>query len=116
MKNLIFRGAYFTSATQEGALILKNLTERLGEDVAGQFPALDLYPNKRPYFIKDLLLRKVFPEHGLVFRSEEQAMRNRQLTNLLKWGGMALFVLLATTFGLSAWKFCRQRRLIPNAR
>lgn len=105
VKNLIFRGIYFTSATQEGALILKNLTERLGSDVAGQFPALDLYPNKRPHFIKDLLFRKVFPEHGLVFRSEEQAVRNRKLSNVLKWGGATLFVVLATLFGLSAWKF-----------
>ena len=105
VKNLIFRGVYFTSATQEGALILKHLTERLGGDVAGQFPTLDLYPNKRPHFIKDLLLRKVLPEHGLVFRSEEQALRNRKLTKLLQWGGSALFLVLATTFGLSAWKF-----------
>ena len=77
IKNLIFRGVYFTSATQEGALILKHLAERLGEDAASQFAPLDVYPNKRPYFIKDLLFRKVFPEHGLVFRNEQQAIRNR---------------------------------------
>ena len=105
IKNLIFRGVYFTSATQEGALILKHLAERLGEDAASQFAPLDVYPNKRPYFIKDLLFRKVFPEHGLVFRNEQQAIRNRKLGKLLRVGTVALTVLLFGTVGLSTWKF-----------
>ncbi|MHC4092442.1 MAG: type VI secretion protein IcmF/TssM N-terminal domain-containing protein, partial [Planctomycetota bacterium] len=105
IKNLIFRGIYFTSATQEGELILKHLTERLGADAAGQFPTLDLYPNKRPYFIKDLLFRKVFPEHGLVFRNEEQAVRNRKLGKMLRVGSVALAVLLFGMVGVSTWKF-----------
>ena len=105
IKNLIFRGAYFTSATQEGALILKHLSERLGADAAGQFEPLDLYPNKRPHFIKDVLMRKVFPEHGLVFRNEQQAVRNKKLGNILKWGSAAMFVLLAVLLGVSSYKF-----------
>ncbi|MFH1109188.1 MAG: type VI secretion protein IcmF/TssM N-terminal domain-containing protein [Planctomycetota bacterium] len=43
VKNLLFRGVYFTSATQEGELILKHLTERLGNEAASQFP-----PARRP--------------------------------------------------------------------
>ncbi len=105
IKNLLFRGIYFTSATQEGALILKHLSERLGSDVGSQFAPLDLYPNKRPHFIKDLLFRKVFPEHGLVFRNEEQAMRKRKMAKVLKWSSAALFVLLVTLLGLSSYKF-----------
>jgi len=106
IKNLIFRGTYFTSATQEGALILKHLAERLGEEAASQFAPLDdLYPTKRPHFIKDLLVEKVFPEHGLVFRNEKQALRNRKLSKLLRVGSVALVVLLFCTLGLSAWQF-----------
>ncbi len=105
IKNLIFRGIYFTSATQEGALILKHLTERLGADAASQFAPLDLYPNKRPHFIKDVLLRKVFPEYGLVFRNEQQAVRNRKMARLLKWGSAVLFIAMVSLLGVSSCKF-----------
>lgn len=97
MKNLIFRGIYFTSATQEGGLILKHLTERLGQQAADQFAPLDeLYPHKRPHFIKDVLVQKVVPEHGLVFRNEEQVLRNRRLNQVLKVGTVVVSLLLVT--------------------
>lgn len=105
IKNLILRGVYFTSATQEGELILKHVTERLGADAAGQFAPLDLYPNKRPHFIKDLLFRKVFPEFGLVFRNEEQAVRNRKLAKLFKFGSIALTVLFFAMGTVATLKF-----------
>lgn len=108
VKNLIFRGVYFTSATQEGELILKHLTERLGAEAADQFAPLDdLYPNKRPHFIKDVLFRKVFPEHGLVFRNEQQVIRNKQLNRVLKIGTGVLAVVLIAAFGLSISAFER---------
>lgn len=108
VKNLIFRGVYFTSATQEGELILKHLTERLGAEAADHFAPLDdLYPNKRPHFIKDVLFRKVFPEHGLVFRNEQQVIRNKQLSRVLKIGTGVLAVVLITAFGLSISAFER---------
>ncbi len=106
IKNLIFRGVYLTSATQEGALILKHLTERLGAEAAGQFAPLDdLYPNKRPLFIRDLFFDKVFPEKGLVFRNEKQLVRNRKLTKLVKWGSPLIFVVLMGAMVLSWYKF-----------
>ncbi len=106
VKNLIFRGVYFTSATQEGALILKHLTDRLGQESADQFPPLDdLYPNKRPHFIKDLLLQKVIPEQGLVFRNEQQVVRNRKLNKLLTVATGVLFVVLGSLFWWSSAKF-----------
>lgn len=106
IKNLIFRGVYFTSATQEGGLILKHLTERLGEEAAAQFPPLDdLYPTKRPHFIKDLLFKKVFPEYGLVFRNEQQVRRNQKVTQFLRWGSPALLAILALALLLSWYKF-----------
>jgi hypothetical protein len=114
VKNLIFRGVYFTSATQEGELILKHLTERLGQQAADQFaPLEDLYPNKRPHFIKDLLFRKVFPEHGLVFRNEQQVVRNKKLHKVLKIGTVVLSVLLITGF---LWSYVTFSRIIISPR
>ncbi|MBI4717308.1 MAG: hypothetical protein HY763_05850 [Planctomycetes bacterium] len=105
VKNLIFRGIYFTSATQEGEVILKHLTERLGAEVAGQFPSLDtLYPQKKPLFVKDVLFRKVFPEHGLVFRHEDDVIRNRKLGQILKYGSVALALVLVFIVVWSARK------------
>jgi hypothetical protein len=94
IKNLIFRGIYFTSATQEGGLILKHLSGRLGAEAADQFEPLDLYPNKRPHFIKDVFFRKAFPEHGLVFRNEKDVVKNRRLARTLQVGSMAAAVLI----------------------
>ncbi|HUU83395.1 MAG TPA: type VI secretion protein IcmF/TssM N-terminal domain-containing protein [Phycisphaerae bacterium] len=105
VKNLIYRGAYFTSATQEGQLILKHLTERLGPEAGAQFQSLDLYPNKRPHFIKDVLFRKVFPEHGLVFRNEEEALRKRKWAKMLKVASIVLGVGLVGTLAASSVKF-----------
>lgn len=91
VKNLIFRGVYFTSATQKGSVILKHLSERLGGDAATSFaPLEDLYPNPRPHFLKDLLIRKVFPEQGLVFRNEQQAMKHRKLARMFLIASIAL--------------------------
>lgn len=105
IKNLLFRGLYFTSATREGGLVLKHLTDRLGPEAAEQFQPLDIYPSKRPYFIRDFFFRKMFPEHGLVFRNEEQAVRNRKLAKVLKYGSVSLAVLLIGTAVLSIIKF-----------
>ncbi|RJP32498.1 MAG: hypothetical protein C4547_13950, partial [Phycisphaerales bacterium] len=107
VKNLIFRGIYFTSATQEGNLILKHFTERLGADAADQFAPLDLYPNKRPHFIKDVFFRKAFPEHGLVFRNEAQVVRNRKLSRLLQVGTAAATVVFVALLAMSFRTFAR---------
>lgn len=106
VKNLIFRGVYFTSATQQGGLILRHLTERLGADAARQFQPLEsMYPRPRPHFVKDLLFRKVFPEEGLVFRNEQEVIRNRKLARLLTGGTVALGVCLAILLVVSSIMF-----------
>ncbi len=114
VKNLIFRGIYFTSATQEGEVILKHITERLGAEVASQFPTLDtLYPEKRPLFVKEIFFRKVFPEHGLVFRNEDDVIRNRKLARLLKFGSAGLAVLLIL---IVVWSAMKVNQLVVNPR
>ncbi|MCK4340931.1 MAG: hypothetical protein KAY37_04330, partial [Phycisphaerae bacterium] len=106
VKNLIFRGVYFTSATQQGGLILRHLTDRLGEDAANQFQPLEsLYPRPRPHFVKELLFRKVFPEHGLVFRNEQEVVRHRKLAKVLMIGSGALAVVMVVILIISAFKF-----------
>ncbi|MBP7745061.1 MAG: hypothetical protein KA383_02940 [Phycisphaerae bacterium] len=108
VKNLICRGVYFTSATQQGGLILRHLTERLGADAAGQFPPLEsLYPRPRPHFVKDLLFRKVFPEEGLVFRNEQEVVRNRKLARALTIGTAVLAVGLIALLVVGSIKFGR---------
>lgn len=114
VKNLIFRGVYFTSATQEGEVVLKHLTQRLGDDTARQFPPLEsLYPQPRPHFVKDLLTRKVLPENGLVFRNEQEVARNRKLARLLKTGSIAASVLLVAAL---VWSMMTFGKLINTPR
>ncbi len=114
VKNLILRGVFFTSATQEGELILKHLTERLGSEAADQFAPLDdLYPNKRPHFIKDVLFKKVFLEQGLVFRNEQQVIRNRQLSKVLK---VATAVIAVVLVGVFAWSSSAFKGIIGDPR
>lgn len=105
IKNLLFRGFYLTSATQEGQLILKHLRER-DPDAARHFPPLEtLFPDKRPHFVKDLLLDKVFPEEGLVFRNEKEVARSRKLARVLTVSMVALAVVMTALLGVSAWQF-----------
>src|SRR5690606_10773816 len=47
-----------------------------------------------------LLFKKVFPEHGLVFRNEQQVLRHRRLAKGLLYGSFAGFACL---MGLLAW-------------
>ena len=114
MKNLVFRGVYCTSATQQGSVILKHLAERLGEEAAAHFAPLEsMYPRPRPYFIKDVLFRKVFLEQGLVFRNEQQVRRNRKLAKWLTWGSAAMFVVLIS---LLTWSFMTFEELMGEPR
>ncbi|MBX3394909.1 MAG: hypothetical protein KF841_06040 [Phycisphaerae bacterium] len=114
VKNLIFRGVYFTTATQQGSVILKHLAERLGNDAAQNIPTLEeLYPKPRAHFIKDLFFRKVFREYGLVFRNEQDAAKHQKLARLLRGATVAVtFIVLATLI----YGFTRFNGLIGDAR
>ncbi|MCH8147466.1 MAG: hypothetical protein IH987_05645, partial [Planctomycetes bacterium] len=52
-----------------------------------------------------MMFRKIFPENGLVFRNEQEVVRNRKLAQLLKYGTVGLAIILATAFGFSFHKF-----------
>ncbi len=91
MKNLVFRGIYFTSATQEGALLTKHLRERIGEDAATNFAQLEMtYPDTKPFFIRDYFFDKMLPEQGLVFRNVDDVKRNVKLGRWLLVASVAI--------------------------
>lgn len=97
VKNLLFRGLYFSSATQEGKLVTRHLSQQLGEEAARIFEQLErvVHDKPEPHFLKDLLLKKVAPEEGLVFRDQAQLQRNRRLMSLLAVGSAAMLILAA---------------------
>lgn len=112
IKNLVARGVYFTSSVQQGSVILKHLKERMGAEAGENIkPLEDLYgkAKQKPLFIKHLLIRKVFPEFGLVFRNANEVARNKKYSRLLYiWSG----VLAATLFGLMFWGISHFKNLI----
>ncbi|MGE0481681.1 MAG: type VI secretion protein IcmF/TssM N-terminal domain-containing protein [Phycisphaerae bacterium] len=97
VKNLLFRGLYFSSATQEGKLVTRHLSQQLGEEAARIFEQLErvVHDKPEPHFLKDLLLKKVAPEEGLVFRDQAQLQRNRRLMSMLAVGSAAMLILAA---------------------
>lgn len=64
-KPLFFRGIYFTSSMREGSALDGELAETLGVPVES-LPNGRAWERDRAYFLRDLLLKKVFPEGGLV--------------------------------------------------
>jgi len=112
IKNLVARGVYFTSSVQQGSVILKHLKERMGPEAGENIkPLEDLYgkAKQKPLFIKHLLIRKVFPEYGLVFRNANEVARNKKYSRLLYiWSG----VLAAALFGLMFWGISHFKNLI----
>ena len=66
-------------------------------------PAPDLSvsaPPPRPYFLKDLFEKKVFPEHGLA-RPSQQTISSRNVSMMVVQGLLALTVLVG---GLGLWR------------
>jgi|GEM_PF-2303811 len=112
VKNLLFRGLYFTSATQDD-MIPPGTVERYGAEGADQLAKLQALFPKTAYFIKDVLFRKVFPEHGLVFRNEQQVVRHRKLANILRFGTIGLAIALTVGF---IFAFSSFRKLILDPR
>lgn len=64
-KPLFFRGIYFTSSMREGSALDEDLAESLGVPV-DSLPDGRVWERDRAYFLRDLFLKKVFREQGLV--------------------------------------------------
>lgn len=106
-----FRGFYFASAVQEGAPILdvflrSNRGLRLSEHATRGV-------DSKSFFIHDFYQQKVFPEHGLVFRSARHAVLNRRLRWLVSAGSVALAACLVGVFALG---YSKLSTLVTNPR
>jgi hypothetical protein len=92
-----FRGFYFTSAVQEGAPIFDVFSRsKVGITVAERpTRAVD----SKAFFIHDLYANKVFPEHGLVFRSAKHVSLNKRMRRIVWIGSAAMVLLMIALFG-----------------
>ncbi|MHC4539016.1 MAG: type VI secretion protein IcmF/TssM N-terminal domain-containing protein, partial [Planctomycetota bacterium] len=78
-KPLFFRGIYFTSSMREGSALDEDLAESLGMSVDA-LPDGRVWERDRAYFLRDLFLKKVFCEKGLVTdatNAKKQHMRRK---------------------------------------
>lgn len=108
VSQLLFRGVYFTSATQDARLWTRE------SGVADVLKGLDkLYEKPEPHFLKDLLIKKVAPEQGLVYRNEAQLRRNKTLAWGLGVGSVLLTV--ASVWGFM-WSYRAFARVIADPR
>ncbi|MBN2133767.1 MAG: hypothetical protein JW741_29970 [Sedimentisphaerales bacterium] len=64
-KPLFFRGIYFTSSMREGSALDADLAESLGVPVES-LPDGRVWERDRAYFLRDVFVKKIFPEKGLV--------------------------------------------------
>lgn len=104
-----FRGFYFTSAVQEGAPIFDIFSRaKPGLALSERRPkAVD----SKAFFIHDFYAKKVFPEHGLVFRSAKHVTLNRRMRRIVWIGSGAMVALMLTFFGFG---IANTRSLIKN--
>jgi len=80
-KPLFFRGIYFTSSMREGSALDEDLAESLGVPVES-LPEGRVWERDRAYFLRDLFMKKVFREKGLVTdatNATKQHVRRRAL-------------------------------------
>ncbi len=94
---LFLRGIYFTSSLQEGKALDADLAEALGISVESlQTP---IWEKSRAYFLRDLFLKKVFREKGLVTRATNtRSLKRRRKIALLGTGFAAALVLAALSW------------------
>lgn len=106
-----FRGAYFTSAVQEGAPIFDVFTRTRAGHAITERPRRAV--DSKAFFIHDFYAKKVFPENGLVFRSAKHVALNRRARRLVWVGSAALCALMLTFFGFGYYGV---RGLVRNPR
>ncbi|MHC5061575.1 MAG: type VI secretion protein IcmF/TssM N-terminal domain-containing protein [Planctomycetota bacterium] len=96
-KPLFFRGIYFTSSMQEGSALDTELAESLGVPV-DSLPDGRVWTRDRAYFLRDLFMKKVFREKGLVTRATNaKKMYTRRKAAVLISAILSVTVLLFFT-------------------
>lgn len=98
-KPLFFRGIYFTSSMREGSALDEDLAESLGMSVDA-LPDGRVWERERAYFLRDLFLKKVFREKGLVTyatNAKKQHMR-RKAAVLISAAASLILLLFCTVY------------------
>ena len=93
-EDLLLRGVYLTSGTQEGAPIDRMMGGLARAMKVDPIAVRQTPPTGRAYFIKDLLRRVVFPEQDLLGIGFREAQKRRRL-QLIAYGAVASILGLA---------------------
>jgi len=104
-KPLFFRGIYFTSSMREGSALDEDLAESLGVSVDA-LPEGRVWERDRAYFLRDLFLKKVFREKGLVTdatNAKKQHMRRKAVV-LLCAAASVVLLLFCTIYGAISFR------------
>ncbi|MHC4323387.1 MAG: type VI secretion protein IcmF/TssM N-terminal domain-containing protein [Planctomycetota bacterium] len=97
-KPLFFRGIYFTSSMREGSALDEDLAESLGVSV-DTLPDGRIWERDRAYFLRDLFIKKVFREKGLVTyatNAKKQHLRRKAIVMIS--AAASVMLLLFSTF------------------
>jgi hypothetical protein len=105
-KPLFFRGIYFTSSMREGSALDEDLAESLGVPVES-LPDGRVWERDRAYFLRDLFVKKIFREQGLVtYATNAKSLHRRRKTAILVSAAVSVVLLLFFTF-YAAGKFSK---------
>ena len=111
----LLRGAYFTSATQEGRPIDKVMQAMAAAfGVESALPTSDdRPPQAKSYFLGEMFSKVIFPDQGLAVRSSKESKRQRNLLYAYAAAGFAVAALLMV---LPTLAFRRSEQLIDSTR
>ncbi|MFZ2148845.1 MAG: type VI secretion protein IcmF/TssM N-terminal domain-containing protein, partial [Sedimentisphaerales bacterium] len=96
-KPLFFRGIYFTSSMREGSALDEDLAESIGVPV-DSLPDGRVWERDRAYFLRDLFMKKVFREKGLVTHATNaKKLHTRRKATVLFSAAASVILLLFFT-------------------
>ena len=96
-KPLFFRGIYFTSSMREGSALDEDLAESVGVPV-DSLPDGRVWERDRAYFLRDLFMKKVFREKGLVTHATNtKKLHSRRKATVLFSAAASVILLLFFT-------------------
>ncbi len=104
-KPLFFRGIYFTSSMREGSALDEDLADSIGVPV-DSLPDGRVWERDRAYFLRDLFVKKVFREKGLVTHATNAKKLHSRRKAVVLVSGIAavLLVLFFTIFSAISYR------------
>ncbi len=92
-KPLFFRGIYFTSSMREGSALDEDLAESVGVPV-DSLPDGRVWERDRAFFLRDLFMKKVFREKGLVTHATNAKKLHSRRKAIVLFSAAASVILL----------------------